>query len=128
MSFSDRLNEAMKNAGISQADLHRKTGFSRTAISKWCNGQTEPKDMLTLAGILRVTPEWLQFGKESRSIAPVVAALPSNDDLEDAQTAMMVEMFKYLTESQKADILRSIEEKKQQNEQLLAELLARKRA
>jgi SOS-response transcriptional repressor LexA len=62
-TISDRLAEAMKKANMTQADLHRKTGFTRAAISKWVNGQSEPKDILTLSGILGVTPEWLQFGK-----------------------------------------------------------------
>jgi SOS-response transcriptional repressor LexA len=63
---AERLVVAMKNANMTQADLHRKTGFTRAAISKWVNGQSEPKDILTLARILGVTPEWLQTGKEPR--------------------------------------------------------------
>lgn len=51
---------------------------------------------------------------------------PANAPVLDEKTAMMIEMFKHLTESQKADLLRVMEEKKQQNEQLLNELLARK--
>jgi len=51
---------------------------------------------------------------------------PANAPVIDEKTAMMIEMFKHLTESQKADLLRVMEEKKQQNEQLLNELLARK--
>jgi transcriptional regulator with XRE-family HTH domain len=67
ITIADRLVEAMKKANISQADLHRKTGFTRAAISKWVNGHSEPKDILTLSRILDVTPEWLQTGKESRA-------------------------------------------------------------
>ena len=76
--IAERLVAAMKNANMTQADLHRKTGFTRAAISKWVNGQSEPKDILTLARILGVTPEWLQTGKEARNrvdmqISPVMS-------------------------------------------------------
>lgn len=82
ITIADRLVEAMKKANISQADLHRKTGFTRAAISKWVNGHSEPKDILTLSRILDVTPEWLQFGKESRArgeAANVVVASSIDD-------------------------------------------------
>ena len=74
-TFTDRLNQAMREAGLSQADLHRKSGYTRAAISKWVNGQSEPKDILKLARILGVSPEWLQTGKESRALD---TSLPSD--------------------------------------------------
>jgi phage repressor protein C with HTH and peptisase S24 domain len=74
---AERLVVAMKNANMTQADLHRKTGFTRAAISKWVNGQSEPKDILTLARILGVTPEWLQTGKEARLISNVSRLMTS---------------------------------------------------
>lgn len=74
-TFTDRLNQAMREADLSQADLHRKSGYTRAAISKWVNGQSEPKDILKLARILGVSPEWLQTGKESRALD---TSLPSD--------------------------------------------------
>lgn len=77
-TFTDRLNQAMREADLSQADLHRKSGYTRAAISKWVNGQSEPKDILKLARILGVSPEWLQTGKEA--IKPLKVDYEHNAD------------------------------------------------
>jgi transcriptional regulator with XRE-family HTH domain len=131
ITIADRLVEAMKKANITQADLHRKTGFSRAAISKWVNGQSDPKDILTLAVILGVTPEWLQTGKESRARGEPIQILASNDDervAQDGDEAMVLRALRQMTDEQRADILKNAQDIVDSNERLLTQLLARKKA
>ena len=133
ITIADRLVEAMKKANMTQADLHRKTGFTRAAISKWVNGQSDPKDILTLARILDVSPEWLQTGKESRARGEVVPMpmIASNDDglmTQDSNEEMLLRIFREMTDEQQADILKNATDTHQANERLLMQLLARKKA
>ena len=60
---ADRLREAMKDAGKTQADLMRDTGLQRSAISRYLSGQYEPKALAVgkMARVLGVSEMWL-FG------------------------------------------------------------------
>lgn len=104
ITIADRLVEAMKKANISQADLHRKTGFTRAAISKWVNGHSEPKDILTLSRILDVTPEWLQTGKESRSRGEQYSPIDMNALISVATETYLPELVR-LQELQEKGVL-----------------------
>ena len=49
-STTDRINQKMKELGLSQADVMRGTGAGRATVSGWINGSNAPS-----AEILRVT-------------------------------------------------------------------------
>ena len=77
---ADRLREAMKDAGKTQADLMRETGLQRSAISRYLSGEYEPKALPVgkMARALGVSEMWL-FGYDvprDRS-----AEQKKNDDL-----------------------------------------------
>ncbi len=61
----DRLREAMREVGKSQADLVRDTGLNRGTISRYLSGAVEPRHEAThkLAMALGVSEMWL-FGYE----------------------------------------------------------------
>ena len=42
MEFAKRLEELMKEQGITQVKLSQSIGYSQRAVSKWINGQAEP--------------------------------------------------------------------------------------
>jgi len=58
---SERLREAMLEAGKKQADLARETGLDKGALSSYLSGKYEPKQkaIAALARALNVTEMWL---------------------------------------------------------------------
>jgi len=60
-TFVKRLNQAMAEANMTQAELSRKTGISEAAISNYRKGNYEPKhkQIYLLAVALNVSPSWL---------------------------------------------------------------------
>ena len=91
--FGKRLEEAMHNAGMTQADLSRKTGLAEPTIYGYRKGQFRPKDkqLYLIATALDVSPSWL-MGYD----------LPQNESSLDLALAMLWES---LDESQKKQAL-----------------------
>ena len=60
-TFQSRLQEAMKKKRISQAELARRTGLSRTSISKYLKGNFVAKQnaLHLLAHALNISEAWL---------------------------------------------------------------------
>lgn len=44
MNFGDRINDLLKEYGISQSELAKNIGVSQRAVSKWINHQAEPTE------------------------------------------------------------------------------------
>ena len=92
---SERLREAMLEAGKKQADLARETGLDKGAISSYLSGKYEPKQkaIAALARALNVTEMWL-WGydvpkvrtaeqKKNDTLVDVVSKLRSDPDFFD---------------------------------------------
>ena len=64
-TWAARLKLKMKELGLTQEELARKLGVTRSAVAHYVQGTRHPplKQMVKLAGILKVDPAWLQFGK-----------------------------------------------------------------
>ncbi|WP_289182964.1 LexA family transcriptional regulator [uncultured Dubosiella sp.] len=62
----ERIVEAMTEKGISQAELSRRTGISKGALSSYINGRYEPKqkNIFKIAAVLNVSEGWLLGGEE----------------------------------------------------------------
>ncbi len=70
--FAKRIKKARLKAGLSQEALAKGTSqlfdekkISRTAITRWKSSKThsiEAGNLLKASKILRITPDWLQFG------------------------------------------------------------------
>lgn len=65
-STADRINQKMKELGLSQADVMRGTGAGRATVSGWINGSNAPsaKYLESLAKTLKTTSSWILNGKE----------------------------------------------------------------
>ena len=63
MKFSTRLREVLKEKGITQTELSKMTGISKSVISEWLSDKYEPKQdkIYIVAEKLSVSPSWL-FG------------------------------------------------------------------
>src|SRR5690606_25980368 len=64
VAFGQRLARAMRDAELTQAEVSRLMGVSRSAVNWWVKGITYPsiENAERLADLLRVTPEFLLFG------------------------------------------------------------------
>lgn len=64
-TFADRLNAAMKAAGLSQAQLAEAVGISQPAVQKMSSGKTQGSSKaVEMARVLGVSAEWLVSGDE----------------------------------------------------------------
>jgi transcriptional regulator with XRE-family HTH domain len=78
-TFADRLAGAMRHAGFtSNADLARRIGCSRAAVSKWLHGDPfgDVDLLMKLCDALQVSPKWLLYNEGTP--APLVS-VPDNE-------------------------------------------------
>lgn len=61
MEFKDRLSKLRKELGLTQEDLAKKIGYTRTAISAWEIGRNEPSysDIVKIADFFNVSLDYL---------------------------------------------------------------------
>jgi repressor LexA len=107
----DRLREAMRTAGMKQADLVRETGLNRGTISRYLSGEVEPRQVAAhkLAVALGVSEMWL-FGYEVPM--PRSPESKKNDELvqvfkklrKDPEFFEVVSMLADLSESEYASV------------------------
>lgn len=62
MSFSERLNRAMTEAGYTQGRLAKAVGMAQSSVNKLLNGASSSRKTVEIASILGVRPEWLSTG------------------------------------------------------------------
>jgi len=62
--LGSRIIEAREALGLSTAQLARRLGISTPTLAKWENGAADPRTnrLVTLAGMLGVSPTWLLSG------------------------------------------------------------------
>jgi transcriptional regulator with XRE-family HTH domain len=71
MSVGNRLREARKEAGLTQAELGTKVGMTQVSISDLENGKSAgTTNIATLAAVLGVSPLWLQEGRGPKKPEP----------------------------------------------------------
>ena len=61
MTLVEKLTQARKAAGLTQADVAARLNVSRQAVSRWESGQSKPstEKLLALAKIYGVSLDWL---------------------------------------------------------------------
>lgn len=67
MNIHSRIKSQRLVHGLTQESLAKKLGINRVSISQWERGDTSPKgnNLVRLAEILGVKPEWLLFGGDT---------------------------------------------------------------
>ena len=72
------MKAAREARDVDQKAIAKAIGASESAVSRWENGESIPKDqwLLKLAHYFGVTPAWLRYGQEPREEdrAPVAPA------------------------------------------------------
>ena len=105
---ADRLREAMRNAGKTQADLVRETGIGKSNISRYITGRFDPKSdaVHKMAVALNVSELWL-WGCDVPMERPapeetgtILADMLSNPDM-----MRLVQIYSNLDKADKAMLL-----------------------
>ena len=75
-SIAERIVQAREASGLSTAQLARRLGVQSNTLTRWENGQTEPRGsrLMMLSGMLNVSSAWLLSG---------IGEEPTEDTLED---------------------------------------------
>jgi transcriptional regulator with XRE-family HTH domain len=90
-STRTRLAQALGEAGLTQAELARRSGIDRSSISLYLSGRYCPKadKLLRLAQALGVSPQWLSGGEEEPEVErtvsfPVITGVTPRGELTDS--------------------------------------------
>ncbi len=79
--LSDRLELAMKEAGVSQADLARACGVKPPSVSGWLSGKSKflrGENLLAAARVLNVSQTWLATGQGQMKPHPGEEIIPGS--------------------------------------------------
>ena len=96
--FVQRVKQAMSEQGISQSELVKLTGISRSGISQYLSGKNIPrkKALTSIANALNVTPEWLT-ANESKKITVQQAAELMGMDAQTLRIGLQENAFPFGT-------------------------------
>lgn len=82
-NIGQRIKKLLKEKGISQAELARRIGVSRAAVSEWVRGKSEPSEstLKLIAKEFGVNENWLKTGEgeiwsKDRSLEKEIENLP----------------------------------------------------
>lgn len=103
MSFATRLKQARENAGLTQLELAKKLGVTKSAIGNYENGVSSPKDvvLLKIFDVLGVEPNFLF----QDSFNPTAS---ENDGLSETEH-YLVDTFRSLDSRGQSAVLNTLE-------------------
>ena len=104
-SCAKRIRDALSIRNMTQADLCRKTGIKKSAMSQYCNGGLVPRQDRTflIAAALDVSEAWLMGFDVPMERQNVPASI-----YESGHTAEFVTLFMQLTETEQKMIVNQI--------------------
>ena len=85
MTLCEKLTQARKAAGLTQADIAARLSVSRQAVSRWESGQSKPstEKLLALGALYGVSiDQLLNTGNVEAPAVETVSALPEVESLE----------------------------------------------
>ena len=85
MELDEKLTQARKAAGLTQADVAARLSVSRQAVSRWESGQSKPstEKLLALGALYGVSiDQLLNTGNVEAPAVETVSALPEVESLE----------------------------------------------
>lgn len=100
MKISTRIKNAMKEKGMTQADLSKTSGISKSTLSEWLNDKYEPKQnsIYILSESLGVDPTWLMGLDVDKK--PKLDIEPIYNQLEQPRQKKVYEFADYQLEEQ----------------------------
>jgi len=104
-TIATRLKAARLGKGWSQAQLADEAGVSQSAIGNIESGQRKrPRDVVSIAAALGVTPEWLETGKPN----PVVDAASTSPGTSHEAIRAAVELLAKLAAQQRPTLRKNL--------------------
>lgn len=118
-TISERIKQALEIREMKQADLIRKTGINKGALSSYISGKYEPKqnNIYLMARALNVSEAWL-MGKDVPMKRPDSLYDICFDIADDKEKELIIEEYKELTQHSIESEIE--EEKKEKAKKLLA--------
>ncbi|WP_431022052.1 XRE family transcriptional regulator [Erwinia rhapontici] len=86
MTFSERLSQAMNNAGYTQGRLAREVGMAQSSVNKLLNGASSSRKVVEIAKILGVSAEWLIQGGSAKPTSTLVDPSVGSTELNTRNT------------------------------------------
>ena len=101
-NFADRLKEALDIRKMSQADLVRKTGINKGAISSYLKGRYEPKqsNIYLIAKALDVDEGWIIGFDVPMERKPRGSEIDYTVKIENPEMDILIEKISHCTEDQ----------------------------
>lgn len=86
MTIRDRIFDKLDELDMTQKEFAKRTGIPETTVSDWKKKKTNPtaEKILIICQVLKVTPEWLLSGVETRGTRSNPAKLITVDTSTDA--------------------------------------------
>lgn len=84
-ALGERIAQARAERGVSQADLARAIAVSRSAVTQWESGRSEPSsaNLRRISEFLEVSIEWLSAGRGERAQHPMALNSSAEGELLD---------------------------------------------
>ena len=103
--FNEQLKKAMQDKGITQAELCKKTGITKSAMSQYLTGAFKPKQKRTylLAKALNVSEAWL-MGMEDAEMERRDASA-TTPEVTDIKQTQLLSNFNQLNDTGKTRLL-----------------------
>lgn len=102
--IKDRLKKALDERNMTAADLARKSGLNKGAISKYLSGFVVPKQSAVgvMSKALDVSPAWL-LGYEVNERGELLQPVIQINKLNDENKAKLLGYYQALLDAQKED-------------------------
>lgn len=126
-TWHTRLTQAREAKGIDKSELARRVGVKPPTVTDWESGEIKRIDadnMLNVCLELDINPLWLMRGRGPMHEG---SSAPDHHVLTPKQQSVLG-FLDGLTDAQQDEVIRELQEKKQLNEELLTQLLARRMA
>lgn len=96
--FKDRFIQALERAGMTRAELSRKTGISESILSYYASGKATPRKgkLMLICNALNTSPGWLLFGEEAVSFATEDMLIEVYRNLDNDRQKALLNYAKYL--------------------------------
>lgn len=121
-STGDRIRQARKRQGLTQDQLAKACGVTRSAVSQWESGGIqgiEAANLHAAARYLGVTVDWLLSGSEPATVDRVAEG---SDIYQTAGGLQIHDFWPLLTKTQQAELLQRAQDMAAMNAAILAEL------
>lgn len=99
--IKDRLNEAMRLRQTTVSELAKKSGLSKSSVSRYLSGENIPRSIAIgkLANALNVSPTWILGYKVTIDGKEIVEI--DTDKLTDENKARLIAYYQALLDTQK---------------------------